>query len=390
MLPVLYRSDKTTISIYIQLISINTFDQVSGELDLTVLFQMTWIEERITWDPTTYGGQTSLLVDVTDLWRPQIYIQQSFGTLQNIGNNSHMPRLYYNGTVVWNPGSVIKVGCTVDVTYFPFDTQTCTITFGASHYLNSELELKSMVSHVDTRLFSVNTQWLVNDQSTLTTVAATDRPVPSWINLQLVLERQSVFYVVYIIIPLGLLGVVNNLVFMLPDTSGERMSVTVTVFLSFIVYLQMINANVPESSNPMASLYYYVLFLLVHSSVTLFLCIMSLRIHSRHDAVPQQLQGVVRFLLCGFFWRRKLSPTHSSTILIKETHGMGAEDESLEPRELVENDIDKNLNCRHEITWKNVGDYYDRFFGVGLFLIFVIVTLNSFIRIYTNTGYDTK
>lgn len=33
--------------------------------------------------------------------------------------------LFYNGTVFWMPPSYVKSSCKVDVTYFPFDDQTC-------------------------------------------------------------------------------------------------------------------------------------------------------------------------------------------------------------------------------------------------------------------------
>ena len=383
LMPVLDQSDTTIVSMHIQLISINSFDHVSGELDLTMLFAMTWIEERITWDPTAYGGQTSLLVDAADLWRPQIYILQSIGTIQNIGDISLKPRVYYNGTVVWNPGSVIKVGCTVDVTYFPFDTQTCSITFGAWSQLNSELELKSTIPYVDTGLFNLNSQWFLSDESYVQGIKSTS--FPPTINMQLVLKRNPLFYVVYIVIPLGLLGMVNNLVFMLPDTSGERMSVAVTVFLSFIVYLQMINSNVPESSNPMAYIYYYVLFLLIHSSLSFFLCIMSLRIHGRCDTVPQKLQTIIRFLLCGcFHW--KISPKHANRNSSNVIEAMEADNISFKTHEMVDKEIDQNLQNQHEVTWKTVGDWFDRFIGICLFLIFAIFTTVSIMRVYTNTG----
>jgi len=116
--------------------------------------------------------------------------------------------------------------------------------------LNSELELKATIPYVDTGLFNLNYQWFLSNESYVQSIKSSS--FPPTINMQLVLERQPLFYVVYIIIPLVLLRMVNNLVVMLPDTSGERMSVAVTVFLSFIVYLQLINSNVPESLNPMA------------------------------------------------------------------------------------------------------------------------------------------
>ncbi|WAR25860.1 DIAC-like protein [Mya arenaria] len=102
----------------------------------------------------------------------------------------------------------------------------------------------------------------------------------------------------------------------MPVASGERMSVAITTFLSFIVYLEMINENVPPSSSPMAYLYFYVLFLLVYSSMTMFLCIVSMIIHDKQGPVPETLKTIViylRFWCCRKSHRtdlrlRKVSP----------------------------------------------------------------------------------
>ena len=104
ILPALNQSDVTTISMKCRIVSINRFDEVSGELDVTMVYSMVWTEERLTWDPALYGNKGTLLVAAEDIWLPHIYLLQSFGTVQNIGNNLYMPRLYSNGTVVWSPG----------------------------------------------------------------------------------------------------------------------------------------------------------------------------------------------------------------------------------------------------------------------------------------------
>jgi len=379
LLPILDEDDVTTIFMKFRIVSINNFDEVSGELDLTMVYYMIWTEERLTWDPALYGNKETLLVEAEDLWRPQIYLLQSFGSIQNIGNNSFMPRVYSNGTVVWTPAAVLRVSCTVDVTYFPFDKQSCTITFTGWSYNWREVNFELLSSSLDTSYFSVSTQWILTNETSVGEVNVSSAP-PS-VSINLVLSRQSQFYVIYIIVPLVFLGGINNLVFLMPDTSGERMSVAITVFLSFIVFLQMINDNVPESSSPMAFIYFYVLFLFVYSSCTLFLCIMSLRIHSQRSTVPRKLQSVTRFVRCGFV-KRKIAPKMSISSDKKQ--------EAMELKDIDQVIEDKNehtwVDKEDEVTWKIVGDTYDQVVGIVLFLIFIITSVVSFSKMYLNVG----
>ena len=51
-----------------------------------------------------------------------------------------------------------------------------------------------------------------------------------------------------IIIPSGILSVLVILVFLLPPDSGEKMSMGVTLLLSYFVFILMISEDVPNTS----------------------------------------------------------------------------------------------------------------------------------------------
>ncbi|KAL8596823.1 hypothetical protein ACOMHN_027152 [Nucella lapillus] len=51
------------------------------------------------------------------------------------------------------------------------------------------------------------------------------------------------------ILPILLLSLLNCLVFLLPVESGEKMTVSVTIFLSFAVFLSLIDSSLPPNSD---------------------------------------------------------------------------------------------------------------------------------------------
>lgn len=371
-------SNSVNISITVFIVSLNNFDEISGALDITAIFYLAWNDERFAWDPSAYGGKTSVLTHTEDIWKPQLYVIQSFDKLQEIGNISLYPRIWYNGTITWNPGIVMKVTCSVDVTYFPFDVQSCPIIITAWSYTKAEVKLITSQTSVDTSFFSLNSQWeLLNSSIGEYT---TNRDMPPSIVIQLSLKRRSHFFIVYIIVPILFLGLMNNLVFLMPVSSGERTSVAVTIFLSFVVYMEMVNNTVPESSSPVAYIYYYIMFLLVYSSVILFLCIISLRIHDSKIQVPEKLKVLVMYLRCWCLTRiyseQKVTPKR-----IKSIEADNGENDTPHTNIIVDKPV------QTDVTWHVVADTFDKYIMILMYIFFVGFSVSTFVNLYTNQGF---
>ncbi len=42
--------------------------------------------------------------------------------------------VHYDGTIKWRPPTTFKSSCDINVKFFPFDEQECTLTFGSWTY----------------------------------------------------------------------------------------------------------------------------------------------------------------------------------------------------------------------------------------------------------------
>ena len=302
-LPLLDDTKTTAIHIQARIISLNDFDELSGELTIAMVFIIGWREERITWTPSDYGGKTSMFISPFRIWRPQIFVLETPRSVLDLSNHSLMARIIHNGRVVWAPAQVIQATCSVDVTYFPFDTQSCVITLSGWAYDSSEVMLYASFDTIMADWYMHNSQWELLPSS-MSNCTMYQEHGPSCVKMNILLKRRSLFYVIYLLIPIMFLSVMNNFVFFMPCNSGERTSVAITTFLSFVVYMGIVNDTVPDSSSPISYLYFYFLFLLVYSSTIMFLCIVSLRIYDKTSTVPRSVQHITRVLRC-YYLRRK-------------------------------------------------------------------------------------
>lgn len=139
-----------------------------------------------------------------------------------------------------------KVTCKVDVVKFPFDTQTCNLTFMSWTYTNARVDLfffDDSDSHQD--VFTRNGVWqlLWVDATRLEQKYNCCAHPFTQIIYTLTLQRASDFYILSILIPSVLLTMITIMVFRMPPESGEKISLGMSNLLAFILFQQLIAGN---------------------------------------------------------------------------------------------------------------------------------------------------
>ena len=372
LLPLKVRNKPVDVQFSLSLVSLNNFDEISGEIDMTVLFSFSWLEERIQWNMANYSNISSITVPYNSIWRPQIYLVNAADKIMEIGHEGIMIRVAHDGQASWSPGQVLKYTCSVDIKYYPFDTQRCEMRFVTWSYLSSEVQLDDPTRTLNLSYFAPNSQWEFLD-SKLHSGLIENR---KYLLYTFKLKRRYQFFIVYLIGPVLLLGVINNLVFAMPVSSGERMSVAITSFLAFAVYMSIINNNVPDNSAPMASLLYYLLFLMTHSSVTMMLTVISLRIHDKDGPVPKPVQAIIKLLRCQYC-HQAIVKRRSPKVDVLDINGKS-----------VTEKLDRKFRGNYDgqnMTWTTVGKTFDGY----LFFISILLHITvSAVFIYSVYGHE--
>lgn len=166
--------------------------------------------------------------------------------------------------------------CSVDITYFPFDSQTCEVKFTAWSYVKAEVEISAKSYGLVKDEFVSNSAWEVTE----TGYREVDSGEAAVIFI-LKLKRKSSFYVINIITPVILLSLLNIFTFVLPVTSGEKAGYSVTVFLSLAVFLTIIASELPKNSDVVSLMSVYLMLMSFLSTFIVCICLVEMRLVTR-------------------------------------------------------------------------------------------------------------
>ena len=152
--------------------------------------------------------------------------------------------------------------CQLDLEYFPFDHQKCYIQF--LHTLrvktvhqgklisNDSISYRVGSESVSTEFLLENGEWelldiTMNNNSIIVSPfsADTTQIYPAF-EIFLHLRRKSFFYLLVLVIPGSLIPLICAVGFLLPNESGEKVSLQFTAFLSFMV-LQLVLIDILPS-----------------------------------------------------------------------------------------------------------------------------------------------
>lgn len=166
--------------------------------------------------------------------------------------------LDFEGQMIWEPGVVMQTICEVDIAKYPFDYQDCGIRVMSWMHTNRFMNVVVEKDTIDVQNYYPNGEWDL--ESTSVTAYSPDDgsynhgEILPGAEAVLRLRRRPVYYIISTILPISMLSLLNVLVFLLPTNTGEKMTLAVTVLLSFTVFMSVVNEVMPKTSNSVSIL----------------------------------------------------------------------------------------------------------------------------------------
>ncbi|KAL3864986.1 hypothetical protein ACJMK2_006625 [Sinanodonta woodiana] len=270
------------VNISAHLVYLNGIDAIKGTISVVMFFEVTWIDERLKWDPFQYDNISNLHLPSDDIWLPPLLLTNPTERITYLTGINLKVTLFPDGKIMYLPGEVIDASCFINITMFPFDTQECFVSFIPWGFNSADIYLVTDPSPVGTEYYSQNGEWEYIRSTYEQRYNSTIRLV----SFGLYFKRRHQYFVINLLVPIVIVDVLNIMVFLLPCESGERISFSITVLLSYVVFLTMFSDFIPRNALAMSILCYYILYVLVGSFMITVANIVSIRVYYATCSIP--------------------------------------------------------------------------------------------------------
>ena len=390
---------------YNQLQDLDEPTQVARSL---VWINLYWKDDYLKWNPSEYGGNTAIHVSPTRIWIPDLTLYNNANKDgATVYNLSYKVTIKSDGSVKLGCPLILESVCTINIEYFPFDTQNCQLKMGSWTYNGLDLDLQLLESTKGINLASLeaNSVWeLKSADAKRNSVTYTCCPEP-YVDLTYTFEfrRKPLYYIMTIIFPSVLLSFLSCISFLFPAGSGERVSLVISVLLGLVVFMLIVNERTPVTSDATPMLTQF--FNSIGASTVLALMatafILRLNHASTSEPVPRYLESI-RNCIAGALCMRREPPRQRvninfENVLLTESQVMNngyqrqwplnlrdlvgltsmrkqvTEDKILIELQKITAHLEEENDARKiNDDWQYTMRVFDRFFFMIFFLIFIV------------------
>ncbi|XP_063478387.1 5-hydroxytryptamine receptor 3E isoform X5 [Symphalangus syndactylus] len=233
--------------------------QVNISFTMSAILDVVWDNPFISWNPEECEGITKMSMAAKNLWLPDIFIIE----LMDVDKTPKDLTAYVSneGRIRYKKPMKVDSICNLDIFYFPFDQQNCTLTFSSFLYtvdsmlLDVEKEVWE-ITDASRNILQTHGEWELLGINKATAKLSRGGDLYDQIVFYVAIRRRPSLYVINLLVPSGFLVTIDALSFYLPVKSGNRVPFKITLLLGYNVFLLMMSDLLPTCGTPLISVYF--------------------------------------------------------------------------------------------------------------------------------------
>ncbi|XP_061171933.1 neuronal acetylcholine receptor subunit alpha-10-like [Saccostrea echinata] len=377
------------------LIRVDELDAAKETITTTFMFQQIWKDPRLTWNTTEYGGIKSIRFPYNSVWHPDIEIE-NFAPGPSWSSEASV-YISYDGTAIYVPHKTLSTYCSMDLALFPYDTQTCSLTFVPwthnslemrlglyGHYYNTTKKLEINVeNYLDFQWKILKATASINSRKYSCCPEEYQRFV-----VTITTMRKTSFYRYVITWPSIIACFLVPFLFAIPSHSAQKITfgLGLMIFESLIVLVFVETNTFDHTTVPNLAIFHLIILILTSISLLLSIFIISLCDDSgRRKRVPAWLQRLalndtcLRRILCLGQYGKSIrysngggglledqgihEPSHDAPEMHTVSNNDTMRDLSESIRTISDKMISEEASARITQDWREIGRLVDRILG---------------------------
>ncbi|XP_052814193.1 neuronal acetylcholine receptor subunit beta-3-like [Mya arenaria] len=287
-------SDTTNVTLTLGIYAINYLDVHNQELSVSVWIQAGWTDGRYSWSPTDFSDIETMYLDADGSWDPRISVQNAHDQ-DAYTSSEQVFQVNSTGYVEMSSSGQFTIHCPVDVQYFPYDVQTCTLVITSSVYPSASVFFTG--ENADTSQLTGNDEWEITSHS----VDSSDydaNATSSFSKVTYTLELTRLTSGALqgaLMTPLLLSSFLGISTFLVPSEASGKLLVPLAILVAQALFINLLSEEIPFSGNPSPVIGTYLKALVAVSVVETVLTIFVVRIYHNKDRRKPMSRLLQRF-----------------------------------------------------------------------------------------------
>uniref|UniRef100_A0A3P8RNH4 Gamma-aminobutyric acid receptor subunit rho-1 n=1 Tax=Amphiprion percula TaxID=161767 RepID=A0A3P8RNH4_AMPPE len=261
------------VGVDVQVESLDAISEVDMDFTMTLYLRHYWKDERLAFRSNTNHSMTFDGRIVKKIWVPDMFFVHSKKSFtHDTTTDNVMLRVYPDGKVLYSLRVTVTAMCSMDLSHFPLDTQTCSLEIESYAYTDDDLMLywKEGNRSLNTDERISLSQFLIQEFHTTTRLAFYSST--GWYNrlyINFTLRRHIFFFLLQTYFPATLMVMLSWVSFWIDRRAvPARVPLGITTVLTMSTIITGVNASMPRVSYIKAvDIYLWVSFVFVFLSV---------------------------------------------------------------------------------------------------------------------------
>ncbi|XP_059181175.1 5-hydroxytryptamine receptor 3A-like [Centropristis striata] len=248
----------TKIDLYVMVFAIIDVNEKDQKFVSYLWIDMIWHDENVTWNPDDFCNITNINVPTEVVWTPDLTIEEM--TEKDKALPSPYVWVFNNGKIFQRISMVVTSTCKMEVYKFPFDVQSCNLSFKSVMHSDDHilfLETGSSSLNWSKKMMLTQSEWLFIDMLSNNKTTNNFGVNQKILVYTITMKRRPVLYVANFLLPVLFFFCLDLASFLISETGGEKLSFKVTVLLAITVMQLILNEILPSSSDsvPLVAIY---------------------------------------------------------------------------------------------------------------------------------------